>query len=56
MKKKIKEWVISTIIGLGVVALIVGFFISPKISLAVFAVFVLIIFIVHIKDVIFNKN
>jgi len=56
MKKEIKEWVISTIIGLGVVALIVGFFTSPKRALVIFVVLVLIAFIAFVKDAIFNQK
>ena len=56
MKKEIKEWVISTIIAVLVLALIVGFFTSPKIALVIFVVIVLIGFIVFVKDAIFNKK
>ena len=56
MKKEIKEWVISTIIAVLVLALIVGFFTSPKRALAIFVVIVLIGFIVFVKDAIFNKK
>ena len=56
MKKEIKEWVISTIIAVVIVALIVGFFTSPKIALVIFVVIVLIGFIVFVKDAIFNKK
>ena len=56
MKKEIKEWVISTIIAVLVLALIVGFFTSPKRALVIFVVIVLIGFIVFVKDAIFNKK
>jgi len=56
MKKKIKEWIISTIIAVVVVALIVGVLMFPKISLGVFAIVVLILFIVFIKYTIFKQK
>ena len=56
MKKEIKEYVISTIIAVVIVALIVGFFTSPKIALVIFVVIVLIAFIVFVKDAIFNQK